>query len=245
MEWSGSGIILGTRRHGESSVIVELFTPDRGRHLGLVRGGRGKRLRAILQPGNRVVATWRARLEDHLGQYTMEPDRLDAASFMADPLRLSALNTLDELVRLLPERDPHQFLFDGYVHILDCILNETFWIQDYIRWELQLLQDLGFGLDLTSCAATETTENLVYVSPKSGRAVSAEAGEPYKDKLFHLPQFLIQDQPSIPSWNEFDAGLRLAGYFYARHIYEPRKVVAPESRERMIRLLEKKNSSHY
>ena len=243
MEWTGPGIILGTRRHGESSVIVELFSPDHGRHMGLVRGGRGKRWRGVLQPGNRVTVTWRARLEDHLGQYSVEPDRLDAASFMEDPLRLAALNTLDDLVRLLPERDPHRNIYDRYARILDLILNEGFWVDDFLRWELLLLQDLGFGLDLTSCAATEMTENLIYVSPKSGRAVSGEAGEPYKDKLLRLPQFLIDDGASTPQWNDFEAAFDLVKFFYARHIFETRGIEAPQSRDRMIRYLTRRFST--
>lgn len=237
MEWTGPGIILGTRRHGESSVIVELFSPEHGRHMGLVRGGRGKRWRGVLQPGNRVTATWRARLEEHLGQYSVEPIRLDAAMFMEDPLRLSALNTLDDLVRLLPERDPHPIIYNRYARILDLILNEEFWVDEFLRWELLLLQDLGFGLDLTSCAATETTENLIYVSPKSGRAVSAKAGEPYKEKLLLLPQFLIDDGNSVPTWPDFEAAFDLVQYFYARHVYDARGIDAPDSRARMIRHL--------
>jgi len=240
MEWSGPGIILGTRRHGESSVIVELFTPDRGRHMGLVRGGRGKRLRSVLQPGNRVTATWRARLEDHLGQFTMEPERLDAAAFMADPLCLAALNSLDDLVRLLPERDPHFELFVGYVHILDRVIAGEDWARDYICWELALLRELGFGLDLSSCAATGDTTNLIYVSPKSGRAVSATAGKPYQAKLLTLPAFLLNDDSECPDWPELEAGLRLTGYFLLRHVYEPRGIAPPESRERVMRLLAKR-----
>ncbi len=239
MEWTESGIIIGTRRHGETSVIVELFTPGHGRHLGLVRGGRGKRWRAVLQPGNRVNATWRARLEEHLGQFSMEPERLDAASFMADPLSLAALNTLDELIHLLPERDSHEMLFSGYAHILDSILSQRFWAGDFIRWELLLLQDLGFGLDLTSCAATGQSENLIYVSPKSGRAVSAGAGEPYKAKLLPLPQFLMMDPEREPGWSDLEAGYRLTSYFLTRHVFEARGIAAPDSRERMMRLMAK------
>ncbi|MBZ0215836.1 MAG: DNA repair protein RecO, partial [Fimbriimonadaceae bacterium] len=226
MEWTGPGIILGTRRHGESSVIVELFSPDHGRHMGLVRGGRGKRMRGVLQSGNRVTVTWRARLEEHLGQYSLEADRLDAASFMADPLRLAALNTLCDLVRLLPERDPHPVIYERYARLLDGILDGGYdggyWVNEFIRWELLLLQDLGFGLDLTSCAATDSTENLIYVSPKSGRAVSAAAGEPYKAKLLPLPQFLVDEDRTNPSWRDYNAGFALTKYFYARHIFESR-----------------------
>jgi len=239
MEWHEPGIIIGTRRHGESSVIVEIFTAEHGRHMGLVRGGRGRRMRGVLQPGNRVLATWRARLADHLGHFLIEPDQLDAALYMADPLRLAALNTINELVRLLPERDSHAHLFGAYIHILDYIRGEEDWGDVFVRWELLLLQELGFGLDLTSCAATGGIENLVYVSPKSGRAVGSEAGAPYKDKLLPLPQFLIVETQADPAWNDVHDGLALAGYFLTRHVYEPRGINPPESNERMIRLLAK------
>ena len=242
MEWTGPGIILGTRRHGESSVIVELFTPERGRHMGLVRGGRSKRWRSVLQPGNRVTATWRARLEDHLGQFTFEPEQLDAAAYMADPLCLAALNALDDLVRLLPERDPHTELYAGYVHILDKVIAGHAWAKDYVFWEFALLQELGFGLDLTSCAATGETGNLTYVSPKSGRAVSAAAGEPYKAKLLKLPPFLLNEFADPPDWPDLEAGLYLTGYFLRRHVYEPRGLPIPESRDRAIRLLAEQHS---
>jgi DNA repair protein RecO (recombination protein O) len=239
MEWSEPGIIIGTRKHGESSVIVEIFTAEHGRHMGLVRGGRGRRMRSVLQPGNRVLATWRARLSDHLGHFLVEPEQLDAALYMADPLRLAALNTINELVRLLPERDAHDHLHAAYIHILDYILGDQGWADEFVRWQLLLLQELGFGLDLTCCAATGEVDNLLYVSPKSGRAVGAGAGEPYKDRLLPLPQFLVHDQHSNPGWSDVKAGLRLAGYFFTRHVYEPRGIDPPESGERMNRLLAK------
>lgn len=239
MEWHEPGIIIGTRKHGETSVIVEIFSAEHGRHMGLVRGGRGRRMRSVLQPGNRVLATWRARLSDHLGYFLIEPDQLDAALYMADPLRLAALNTINELVRLLPERDAHDHLHAAYVHILDYIRSDEDWADEFVRWQLLLLQELGFGLDLTCCAATGEVENLVYVSPKSGRAVGAGAGEPYKDKLLPLPKFLVHDQPDNPEWSDVKDGLRLAGYFLTRHVYEPRGIEPPESAERMTRLLAK------
>jgi len=239
MEWSEPGIIIGTRKHGESSVIVEMFSAGHGRHMGLVRGGRGRRMRSVLQPGNRVLATWRARLADHLGHFLIEPDQLDAALYMADPLRLAALNTINELVRLLPERDSHGHLYGAYVHILDYIRSDERWADEFVRWQLLLLQELGFGLDLTCCASTGEVDNLVYVSPKSGRAVGAGAGEPYKEKLLPLPQFLVHDQQTGPGWVDVKAGLQLAGYFLTRHVYEPRGIDPPETAERMNRLLAK------
>ncbi len=239
MEWSEPGTIIGTRRHGEGSVIVEVFTAEHGRHMGLVRGGRGRRMRSVLQPGNRVFATWRARLSDHLGYFRVEPDRLDAAHYMADPLRLAALNSINELVRLLPERDSHDHLYAAYIHILDYIQGDEEWADQFVRWQLLLLQELGFGLDLTCCAASGEVDNLVYVSPKTGRAIGAVAGEPYKDKLLPLPQFLVQDQHVNPQWRDVKKGLQLTGYFLTRQVYEPRGIEPPESGERMTRLLAK------
>lgn len=237
MEWSETGFILGTRRHGESSVIVESFTNEHGRYLGLVRGGRGKQLRAVLQPGNSATFTWRARLSEHLGQFTLEPEDLRAASLMVDQRALAALNSLNALVRLLPERDPHAELFARYAQIVSALAEGDDWPAHMVLFELALLRDLGFGLDLESCVATGTREDLIYVSPKSGRAVSARAGEPYKDRLFSLPHFLYETDTRYPSDEDLKAGFALTGYFMTRHIFEPRAIPVPEARGQLLRLL--------
>lgn len=237
MEWTESGYILATRRHGETSLIVEAFTSARGRHLGLVRGGRGARWRGVLQPGNRLRLTWRARLAEHLGHYAAEPESLRAAELMADRLALAALNTLNALVRLLPERDPHPALYAVYDRLVTGIPGLAGWPGDMARFELALLQELGFGLDLDRCAATGQRADLAYVSPKSGRAVSRAAAAPYADRLLPLPAFLVRDDRLPEDFGDLAAAFRLSGFFLDRDVFAPRGLAAPEARARLIRLL--------
>src|SRR6266481_5399940 len=169
------------------------MTREHGRHLGLVRGGSGTRHKPVLQVGNLVSAMWRARLDEHLGYYVIEGLDLRAASYLSAPHALYGLNHLAALCRLLPERDPHQAVFDLLEHTVAHLRDPSLAAALVARFELQLLAELGFGLDLDSCAATGATAELVYVSPKSGRAVSREAGEPWRDKLLALPAFLGAD----------------------------------------------------
>ena len=193
MEWTDEGIVLGTRRHGEASAILELMTRDHGRHLGLVRGGAGSRLRPVLQPGNRVNATWRARLDEHLGHYSVEGLDLPAGSFLAASHALYGVTHLGALCRLLPERDPHQRVHAALEEVLEGLMEPQLAAPRVARFELLVLTELGFGLDLDHCAATGTTADLVYVSPRSGRAVSREAGQPWHDRLLRLPAFLNEE----------------------------------------------------
>src|SRR4051794_20935900 len=189
MEWTDEGIVLGVRRHGESSALVELLTRGHGRHLGLVRGGSGSRMRPLLQPGNSVRAVWRARLDEHLGYYLIEGTRLRAATVLASSHAVYGVTHLASLARLLPERDPHEDIYD----MLDRTLNDFDVIGEaalhLVKFELAMLAELGFGLDLDSCAATGATTELIYVSPKSGGAVSRQAGEAWQDRLLRPPAF--------------------------------------------------------
>ena len=237
MEWSETGYILGTRKHGESNLIVEALTRDHGRVMGLVRGGRGARGRSMLQAGNRVDLTWRARLAEHLGNFSVEADSLRAAEMMADRIALAALNTLNALLRLLPERDPHPLLFDLYEHVWQALPHEAGWPADMVRFEVLLLQELGFGLELDRCVSTGAREQLVYVSPKSGRAVSAAAGEPYRDRLLALPAFLHDDTSFAETPTALADGFRLTAYFLSRDVFAPRGIDPPVSRSELIRLL--------
>lgn len=239
MEWTESGFIVGTRRHGETSLIIEAFVRQHGRHLGLVKGGRGTRWRGVLQPGNRVRFTWRARLSEHLGHYAVEPEALRAAEVMDDPLALAALNSLNAMVRLLPERDPHPALFSLYEAIVAALPAGEGWPAALARFELVLLAELGFGLDLENCAATGANDELAYVSPKSGRAVSLSAGAPYKDKLLALPRFLRDETLMPDDADDLIAAFRLTRFFLARDVYAPRGLTPPESDERMLRLLQR------
>ncbi|MEX0860924.1 MAG: DNA repair protein RecO [Cucumibacter sp.] len=235
MQWSSDALIIGTRKHGETSLILEVMTEERGRHMGLVRGGRSRRFKAVLQPGNSVQVNWRARLDEHLGAFTVEPLVARAAALMENRRKLFLSQLVCEHLRLLPERDPHPRLYAEALALIDNGGDPVALGAALARFELHLLDDLGFGLDLSSCAATGANDNLIYVSPRSGRAVSAAAGEPYKDKLLHLPAFLIGgDRPDALS---VAAGLRLTGHFLADHVWKPRTIVPPPTRDSLIATL--------
>lgn len=235
MEWTDEAIVIGVRRHGESSVILEAMTPTRGRHAGLVRGGRSSKLQPVLQPGNSLRLTWRARLEDHLGNYTVEPLSLRAGHLIDNAAALAALMHLGALTRLLPERDPHPQLYDALgaivAHLDDLALSASL----IARFELMLLAELGFGLDLSECAASGAKDDLIYVSPKSGRAVSRDAGKPYCNRLLPLPAFLMREaSPQAPQPADLIDAFRLTQHFLNRLIFEPRGMTAPEARERFV-----------
>jgi DNA repair protein RecO (recombination protein O) len=240
MEWTDEGIVLGVRRHGESSAIVELLTRSHGRHLGLVRGGSSKRLRPLLQPGNSVTAVWRARLDEHLGYYVVEGTRLRAANVLASSHATYGVTHLASLARLLPERDPHQDIYEMFERTLDDFDDAGAAAAHLIRFELAMLAELGFGLDLENCAATGATTELIYVSPKSGGAVSRLAGEPFRDRLLRLPAFLRQGERQgeggANGWSDQDLqdGFRLTGLFLLRHVLEPRGQGHSDARDGFI-----------
>jgi DNA repair protein RecO (recombination protein O) len=235
MEWIDSGIVLGVRRHGEANAIVELMTRAHGRHLGLVRGGAGSRLRPVLQPGNSVRAVWRARLDEHLGHFVVEGLELRAASFLPISHAVFGVTHLAALCRLLPERDPHPAVYDAVVAILDRMDDRALTGAHVARFELQLIAELGFGLDLDQCAVTGEAGDLAYVSPKSGRAVSRAAGMLWQDKLLRLPRFLAEEEPrTAPSPQELAEGFALTGFFLSRYVFEPRGAAAPEARAHFL-----------
>jgi DNA repair protein RecO (recombination protein O) len=219
MDWKDDGIVLARRRHGESAAIVSLLTRDHGRHLGLVRGGAGRRAAGVYQQGSLVSATWRGRLAEHLGSYACEPVRGFAARVMDDPLRLGALVSACAIVEAaLPEREPHRGLYEASLELLNALEDES-WATAYVRWECRCLADLGFGLDLMQCAVTGETGDLAYVSPRSGRAVSRGAGKPYADKLFPLPGVLLEGRAgAAPSLASVVAGLDITGHFLERNV---------------------------
>ncbi|WP_421760256.1 DNA repair protein RecO [Devosia sp.] len=235
MQWDGEGLIIGVRRHGESSIIAEVMVAGRGRNLGLVRGGRSSKLSATLQPGNSVQVSWRARLEEHLGTFTLELLEARAAALIVDRLRLYASQLVCEHLRLLPERDPHDRLLGIALRIMDFDGNPRDLGITLARFELILLEELGFGLDLTSCAATGTTRDLTFVSPKSGRAVSTAAAEPYRNRLLKLPQFLISD--ADPTVDDLKDAFVLTGHFLDLHVWMTRQIDAPPTRESVVALV--------
>jgi DNA repair protein RecO (recombination protein O) len=239
MDWRDEGIILGTRRHGETSVIVELMTRERGRHLGLVQGGRSHKMRPLLQTGNRVAAEWRARLDEHLGQFVLEPISFAAARLIESRLALNGLQLLAAHLRLLPERDPHPQLFETLAVILDCFEDPPLSGELIARFELRLLDELGFGLALDECAATGRRDELIYVSPKSGRAVCREAGQPYADRMLSLPGFFSKNAGCSASVEELEAAWKLCGFFLARDVYGPRGLEPPDARSAFIAAIRK------
>lgn len=236
MEWTDEGIVLGVRRHGESSAIVELLTREHGRHLGLVRGGAGSRMRPLLQPGNSVTAVWRARLDEHLGMYTVEGTRLRAAMLLASSHAVYGVTHLAALARLLPERDPHVDIYEMLQWTLDDFEDSDVAAVHLIRFELAMLSELGFGLDLGNCAATGATTDLIYVSPKSGGAVSRAAGEPWRDRLLPLPAFLREGDGGANSLSDQDLrdGFEVTGLFLLRHVLEPRGQGHSDARDGFI-----------
>ncbi|MCZ4270844.1 DNA repair protein RecO [Maritalea porphyrae] len=236
MEWRDEGLIIGTRKHGENAVIIEAMTNSHGRHLGLVRGGRSRRFAAILQAGNTVELSWRARLEDHLGNYTVEAKTLRAAGLMQSRNRLSLSQLICEHLRILPEREPHPRLLaeatamhdadaDGYV--LGCAL---------AKFEMRLLNELGFGIDIASCALTGEEEGLAYISPKTGRAVTVAAAQPYLEKLMRLPHIFGGSLDMDPK-EELESAFNLTAHFMNMHIWLPRQLSPPSMRERLIKSL--------
>jgi len=236
MEWSDDAIVLSVRPHGESSAILEALTRTHGRHLGLVRGGASRRVRPVLQPGNSVRVQWRARLSEHLGNFTVEPEKSRAGDLMESRAALVGLNALTAVAcAALPEREAHEPVFEVANIMLDAMVEDglAHWGPLYVRWEAGLLEALGFGLDLSHCAATGTMEDLRYVSPRSGRAVSGEAGAPYAGRLFALPAFLLGSQNREVASGELAAGLALTGHFLLERVLRPQGKDMPGARLRL------------
>ena len=237
MNWTDEGVVLSVRPHGETAAVVELFTRAHGRHLGLVHGGRSRKMRPVLQMGNHVDANWKARLSEYLGHMSLELRRGYAAAAMDDAAALAGLTSLCALARLIPERDPHPNLYEVTLFVLGYLDDESVWPALMVRWEMALLDELGFGLDLSRCAATGKTDDLIYVSPKSGRAVSAAAGEPYRDRLLALPPFLLGGRQAPVTGADIEDGLAITGHFLAARVLAPRGDVMPEARHRLAGLL--------
>ena len=227
-------MVLGTRRHGETGVILELMTAQHGRHLGMVRGGRSKRHAAVLQPGNIVQAVWQARIEEQLGQYSIEAETLHAGHLISNASALYALGYLASLLRLLPERDRQEGLHAALTVILAHLDRPQLAAPLIIRFEVALLAALGFGLDLTACASTGATQELVYVSPKSGRAVSRLAGLPYHDRLLPLPGFVAGLAGDNLGPQAMRDGFGLTRFFLEAHVFAPRGLSLPEQRTSFI-----------
>lgn len=215
MEWRDQGALLSVRRHGETAAIIEVFTAEHGRHAGVVRGGTSRKIAPVLQPGAQLDVTWRARLDEHLGSFTVEPLQSRAAAVMSDRLALAGLNAACALLAFsLPERESHPVLYRRTVALLDMLGETEVWPLAYLRWELSLLEDMGFGLDLTQCAVTGSEAELIYVSPRTGRAVSAAGAGEWADKLLPLPPSLLGQGSINPAG--IREGLVTTGFFLTK-----------------------------
>lgn len=240
MQWRDTGFLLTRRAHGENSVIIDVFTEAHGRHAGLVRGGTSTRLAPVLQPGAQIDVAWSARLEDHLGTYRVEPVRSRAALVMGDRLALAGLNAVCSLLAFaLPERESHPPLYATSLTLLDLLGRTEAWPLAYLRWERDLLDDLGYGLALDSCAVTGATEGLVYVSPRTGRAVSAEGAGEWAERLLPLPP-VLRDEGEAPD-AEILQGLETTGHFLAHHVAPALgEKPLPPARDRLIDVLRRR-----
>jgi DNA repair protein RecO (recombination protein O) len=238
MEWSDHGIVLSSRPHSETGLVASLLTRAHGRHAGFVPGGISRKSKPIWQPGNVVEVAWRARVAEQLGNFTGEVRESHAARVLDDAMELAGLASACAMVdAALPEREPHPAMYEGFLAFLG-VLGHSGWPSIYVRLELGLLQELGFGLDLEKCALTGTAEDLAFVSPKTGRAVSRSAAEPYRDKLVALPAFLSTG--GLPATaDELRQGLDLTGFFLERHVFWPHNKPLPAARARFMETLQR------
>jgi DNA repair protein RecO (recombination protein O) len=240
MEWTDRGIVLGRRKHGETAVILEVLAREKGRHKGVVKGGVGSRMRGLLQPGNEIDLTWRARLSEHIGTFTnLELRAARAAELMASPMKLAVASAAFAVASLsLPEREPHAAIFEGLSALLDGLEQNgehpEAWAAAYIAWEAALLRELGFGLDLASCAVTGALEGLAYVSPRTGQAVTTEGAGDYRNRLLPLPPFLTSGGRNSITPEDLRSGFALTGHFLDAHLLSPHNQVLPPARARLV-----------
>ncbi|WP_368188364.1 DNA repair protein RecO [Aestuariibius sp. HNIBRBA575] len=239
MEWRAEGTLISLRKHGENAAIIEVLTAEHGLHAGVVRGASSRKMTPILQPGSQIDVTWKARLEDHLGSFTVEPIRGRSALIMNDRLALAGLNAICGLLSfVLAEREPHADLYLRTQELLDLLGRTDAWPLAYLRWEVALLDEMGFGMDLTACAVTGHNDALIYVSPRSGRAVSASAAGEWADRLLPLPPVLL-GEGFAPNY-EILQGLQTTGYFLANQLAKSLgNKPLPAARQRLIDALTK------
>jgi len=246
MEWTDEGLILSAQPHGENAIVATLLTAEHGRHAGLIPGGQGRKQQATLQCGTLVDVRWRARMLDQLGTYTLESIRSFGAGCFDDPEGLAIITAASAVTEAsLPERQPMPGVYAGLCALF-AIEDRDLWAPAYIKWEMGLLKALGYGMDLSCCALSGATEDLAYISPRTGRAATAKAAAPYQEKLLPLPGFLCGSS----HWNDLDIfnGLTLTGHFLARHVFanpQNRRLVPldgmlPLARQRLAALFEPK-----
>lgn len=238
MEFADDAFVLSARAHGETGAIVELLTESHGRWAAHVAGGASRRMKPLLQPGARVVASFRARTPDQLGSAGLEPVGEGPAALFDDPVALAGLSAAAAVAAAaLPERQPHPGAFAAFEALAATLVHDQVWPAVYVRFEAGLLDELGFGLDLSRCAATGVTDDLVWVSPRTGRAVSRAAGEPYRDRLLPLPPFMLSSQGGLGE-GDVDKGLALTGHFLEAYVFGPLNRPLPPARVWLVERLQ-------
>ncbi|MFL2775163.1 MAG: DNA repair protein RecO [Paracoccaceae bacterium] len=244
MEWRSVGILLAARKHGETSLIIDTFCPGHGRYLGVVKGGASRKFAPILQVGAQLDLTWKARLQDHLGSFKVELVRARTVHAMSDRILAAGLTSVSTILsRVLPERQAYDNFYRTTEDLLDLLNQPNIWPMAYLRWELELLTVLGYGLDLSKCAVSGSTEKLRYVSPRTGRAISEQAAGEWVSKLLHLPSIILKGSGNSDSIID---GLKLTGYFLTKKVFNELSVRSPVSeRQRFVDLLSQKASSGF
>tara|TARA_B100001564_G_scaffold187600_1_gene157550 strand:+ start:111 stop:845 length:735 start_codon:yes stop_codon:yes gene_type:complete len=244
MEWRSVGILLAARKHGETSLIIDTFCPGHGRYLGIVKGGASRKFAPILQVGAQLDLTWKARLQDHLGSFKVELVRARTVHAMSDRILAAGLMSVSTILsRVLPERQAYDNFYRTTEDLLDLLNQPNIWPMAYLRWELELLTVLGYGLDLSKCAVSGSTEKLRYVSPRTGRAISEQAAGEWVSKLLHLPSIILKGSGNSDSIID---GLKLTGYFLTKKVFNELSVRSPVSeRKRFVDLLSQKASSGF
>ena len=244
MEWRSVGILLAARKHGETSLIIDTFCPGHGRYLGVVKGGASRKFAPILQVGAQLDLTWKARLQDHLGSFKVELVRARTVHAMSDRILAAGLTSVSTILsRVLPERQAYDNFYRTTEDLLDLLNQPNIWPMAYLRWELELLTVLGYGLDLSKCAVSGSTEKLRYVSPRTGRAISEQAAGEWVSKLLHLPSIILKGSGNSDSIID---GLKLTGYFLTKKVFNELSVRSPVSeRQRFVYLLSQKAPSGF
>jgi len=236
MEWEDDAFVLSARAFGETGAIVEILTAERGKFAAHVAGGASRKMKPFLQPGAKVIARYRSRVSEQLGSASLEPIGEGPASLFDDALALAGLASAASIVAALPEREPHPGAFHALEALIAALANPDIWPAVYVRFEAGLLQDLGFELDFSKCTVTGSMDDLIYVSPRTGRAVSRDAGEPYKDRLLALPPFLLSAQGGLGE-GDIRAGLDLTGHFLEQHVFGPMNRPLPPARVWLLQRL--------
>ena len=239
MEFEDDAYVLSARAHGETGAIVELLTARHGKYAAHVAGGASRRMKPFLQAGARTIVHYRARVSDQLGSAQLEPVGEGPSALFDDRMALAGLSAAAAVAAAaLPEREPHPGVFLAFEALTAALMLPEIWPAVFVRFEAGLLQELGFGMDLSKCAATGEVDDLIYVSPRTGRAVSRKAGEPYKDRLLPLPPFMLSAQTGLAA-GDVKAGLDLTAHFLELFVFGPVNRPLPPARVWLVeRLIE-------